>query len=304
MDIPRYDIAYLDEENAPALSDDSFASNARAFLEGLHRFIPALATHAASRSLLTADELLAFNDRVAMRLYGPRVLALFKAKRFEEITEIWERLREQLLRQNGGMSRAIDTNTLALALIRPEARFLSNDIERFLQDKGFEILFDHRLVVEKRQYWAMYNEGFIHSDLMDFPTRTLVYTHGESKVLVMRTAQDDAQANLNETYKGQAGIPSATPTLRGTVILDGFERAKREDRELFYDVVDPFGMYRAITSGMVHSPDPYATREDPILYYAGQGVHLPEPHELPTCLGVLLPREKLNLLAGRERDVA
>jgi hypothetical protein len=147
----------------------------------------------------------------------------------------------------------------------------------------------------------MYNAGFMKSNLYDFPTRTLVYTHGESKILILHKKQDNLQDHLNSELKGSAGIRSEQPTLRGTVILNGFEEIKKTKKELFYDSIDPLGMYRAITSKKIGSPDPFISCEDPVLYYAGQGIHLPESHELATNLGVLLDKQKLEKLSLKFR---
>lgn len=95
----------------------------------------------------------------------------------------------------------------------------------------------------------MYNEGFLKSDLSDFPTRTLIYTCGESKILILRKKQSNLQNYLNSELKGVSGVHSKNPTIRGTVVLGGFEKAKKENEKLFYDSIDPLGMYRAITSG-------------------------------------------------------
>jgi len=299
MKLPHYETAFNKEAEIGELSDSSFEENARALIGGYSRFLPSLGAHLANIDNLTPAELSAYNDNVAQILYGPRVLDLFKSGRHKEINDLSGTVKEKLLRPKNELLESIDFNNLAMVLVRPEGRFLTEEVKKFLRGNGYEIVLEHPLVVNLQQYWVMYNEGFVKSDLPDFPTRTLIYTHGESKVFILRKAEPDLQRHLNTELKGSAGIPSEKPTLRGTVILDGFEKAKLQNEKLFYDSIDPLGMYRAITSGKIDSSDPYDKCEDPVFYFAGQGVHLPDGHELATNSGVLLNDQQLEKLSSR-----
>lgn len=299
MKLPQYETPFNKEPEIDKLSDSSFESNALLLLQGYSRFIPSLKTHLANVDKLTPDELLAYNNNVAQILYGLRVLNLFKNNQQNKITELSETIKERLLKPNIEIVKSIDFNNIAQLIVRPEARFLTEDVKLFLQERGYEIVLEYPLVINLQQYWVMYNEGFLKSNLFDFPTRTLVYTQGESKILILYKKQDNLQDHLNTELKGSAGIKSDKPTLRGTVILNGFEKIKQTSRELFYNSLDPLGMYRAITNKKIESPDPFMSCEDPILYYAGQGVHLPESHELATNIGVLLNTQKLKELSAR-----
>lgn len=283
------------------LSDFSFEKNAHSLLEGYFRFIPSLKTHLESVDKLTPAELLAYNNNVAQILYGPRILNLFKNKQHDKITALSERVKEKMLQSKKETLESINFNNLALLLIRPESRFLTEDIKLFLQKMGTEIVLEHPLLVDLKQYWIMYNEGFLKSDLSDFPTRTLIYTCGESKILILRKKQSNLQNYLNSELKGVSGVHSKNPTIRGTVVLGGFEKAKKENEKLFYDSIDPLGMYRAITSGKIYSSDSYDNCDDPVLYYAGQGIHLPEEHELKTNTGVLLDNNQLKELSIKSK---
>jgi len=299
MELPRYETDFNNKIELNELSDFSFETNARLLLEGYFEFLPSLKAHLADINKLTSTELLTYNNNVAQILYGHRILKLFKNNQYKEITDLSEIIKKRILQPKIEILESINFNNIAQLLIRPEARFLAKDIKLFLQEKGYEIVLEHSLVVDLRQYWMMYNEGFIKSNLYDFPTRTLVYTHGESKILVLYKQQDDLQDHLNAEFKGSAGIPSSAPTLRGTIILNGFEKAKKENKQLFYNSIDPLGMYRTITSGKLESNDPYTKCEDPILYYAGQGIHLPEGYEISTNTGVLLNIQQLKELSAR-----
>ena len=305
MEKPRYETNF-DEENEKAefneLSDFSFEENAHSLLKGYFRFLPSLKTHLENIDKLTPAELLAYNNNVAQVLYGPRILNLFKNNQHEKIVDLSEKVKEKMLQPKKEILESINFNNLALLLIRPESRFLAEEIKSFLQRNGHEIVLEHPLIVDLKQYWMMYNEGFLKSDLSDFPTRTLIYTHGESKILVLHKKQHDLQHHLNSELKGSSGIPSDNPTLRGTVVLNGFEKAKKENEKLFYDSIDPLGMYRAITSGKIYSSDPYNKCNDPVLYYAGQGIHLPEDHELATNTGVLLDNHQLEKLSIKSKE--
>lgn len=296
MELPQYEKAFNREPEVGKLSDSSFEENAHSLLKGYFKFLPSLEKHLTDLDKLTREELVSYNNSAAQIMYGPRILELFKKDQHNKITELSEEIKERLLNPKREILNSIDFNNLAELVIRPEARFLTDEITSFLRERGYEIILEHPLVISLQQYWAMYNEGFIKSNLYDFPTRTLVYTQAESKVLILRKNQDNLQAHLN-ALKGLPGIKSSTPTLRGTIIFNGFEKIKKLKRKLFYDSIDPLGMYRAITSGKVESLDPYITCEDPVLYYAGQGIHLPETHELSTNIGLLLDKQKLEDLA-------
>lgn len=303
MELPRYETAFSKEAETNKLSDFSFEENAYALSEEHFKFLPSLETHLANINNLSSAELLAYNNSVAQILYGPKILDLFKNNRQNEITDLSEIVKKRLLEPKKEILRSINFNNLALLLIRPEARFLTENIKLFLEERNYTVVLEHPLVVDLRQYWVMYNEGFLKSNLSDFPTRTLIYTHGESKILALYKKQNNLQSYLNSEQKGLAGIPSDKPTIRGTVILNGFEKAKKENEKLFYDSVDPMGMYRAITSGKIDSSDPYNKCDDPVLYYAGQGVHLPENNELITNAGVLLDKCQLEELSIRLKNL-
>ena len=293
----KYETTFNKEATFNELSDFSFEKNAHSLLEGYFRFIPSLKKHIENIDKLTSTELLAYNNSVAKVLYGHRILDLFKNNQHEKIVDLSEMIKKRMLQPKKETIESIDFNNLALLLIRPESRFLTEDIKLFLQEREYKVVLEHPLVVDLKQYWMMYNEGFLKSNLSDFPTRTLIYTHGESKILVLHKKQSDLQHHLNSELKGSSGIPSDSPTLRGTVILNGFEKAKKENEKLFYDSVDPLGMYRAITAGKIDSTDPYNECGDPVLYYAGQGIHLPEDYELATNAGVLLDKHQLEELS-------
>lgn len=299
MELPRYEKTFNKEARIDKLSDSSFETNANSLLEGYFRFLPSLKAHLANIDNLTPSELIAYNDSVAKILYGPRISDLFKNNQQKEIIDLSEITKQRLLQPKEEILDSINFNNLALLLIRPEARFLTNDIKLFLQEIGYNEVSEHESAVNLQQYWIMYNDGFMKSNLLDFPTRTLIYTHGESKILILYKKQQNPQHYLSLELKGLAGIPSNRPTLRGTVILNGFEKAKKENSDLFYDSIDPLGMYRAITSGKIHSPDQYSKCIDPVLYYAGQGIHIPENYELKNNIGALLDKRQLEDLSTK-----
>lgn len=301
MRLPRYEAEFNNGAEFGELTDSSFDWNARTLLEGYYRFLPSLREHQALYDSLKTEDLRKYNEQVAQVLYGPKILELFKNHQYQEITDLSERIKQRQIQPKREILELINFNSLGMVVVRPEARFLGDNVNTFLVERGYEIVLEQPMIIDLRQYWTMYNEGFLQSNIDDFPTRTLIYTHGESKVLVLHREEYDAQNNLAADLKGQAGIPSAQPTLRGTVVLDGFEKAKHENESLFYESVDPLGMYRAICTGKIHSSDPYDQCADPVLYYAGQGVHIPDDHELSTNAGVLLNTSQLETLSYRFR---
>ncbi len=303
MKLPKYELGLNNEAEHSELSDSSFLDNARSLVAGYRRFLPSLAAHQVGLGHAGPEELLAYNEQVAKILYGPRILDLFKQGQYKEIEALAKVSTDRLVEPQKHLLGGIDLSELAMLLVRPEARFLTDDIKRFLREQEYEIVLEHPLVVDLKKYWAMYNPGFMKSALEDFPTRTLVYTHGESKIMILHKEQAGLQDHLVDELKGEAGVPSEKPTLRGTVVLSGLEAAKAQDEEIFYNSIDPLGMYRAITSGKIRSVDPYGECADPVLYYAGQGVHIPDGHELATNMGGLLKEEQLKELSVRYRKV-
>lgn len=302
MKLPQYVREFNRGSQASGLADDvhAFEENALTLIDGYVNFLPSLEAHMATLDQKDSDSLVNFNDDVAGILYGPRVLSLFKEDNKQEITRLAEATKQHLLAPKKALLDTIDYDNLALILIRPEARFLSEEIKTFLLEQKYEILMEDTLQVSAQQYWAMYNEGFLKSDIYDFPTRTLTYTRGESKVYIIKKDTPNLQHYLNAHIKGKSGIASKDPTLRGTVVYQGYQGAKEQNRELFYETVDPLGMYRAIGRGALYSKDPFYETSDPVLYYAGQGVHLPEDYELRDTLGVLLTNGKLKELQNHE----
>ena len=300
MELPQYTTEFNRDVAHEALIDGSFRDNASALINGYFKFLPALQDHMANLEQATPDMLVEFNENLAQILYGPRVLSLFQKGNTEEITRLADVTTQRLLAPKNELLKTLDFDKLGMILVRPEARFLTDEVKEVLSGQGYEIVLESTLCVTIPQYWAMYNEGFLQSDIYDFPTRTLTYTNGESKILIVKKDMPNLQGHLNANLKGKSGIASVTETLRGTAIFNGYESIKKTDAKLFYDTVDPLGMYRAIARNALPSKDPFYERHDPVLYYAGQGVHLPEDYELKTVFGVLLTNKQLKGLQDVE----
>lgn len=94
MKLPSYEAAFNKESEIKELSDVSFESNAKSLLEGHYKFLPSLEEHLANLDNLEPEEISAYNNSIAQILYGPRILELFKEKRYKEITDLLETIKE------------------------------------------------------------------------------------------------------------------------------------------------------------------------------------------------------------------
>lgn len=298
MELPRYNLEFNSKSEKDGFDGESFESNAKVLIDNYCSYLPSLREHMSLAGSMNADELMDYNESVAQVLYGPRVLELFKSGDFEKITSLSHEVRRRLLEPKEESLDGIDLSKKGLIVIRPEARFLDSQIIDFIEEYGCEILKDKELEINTKQYWAMYNDGFVLSSINDFPTRTLTYTSGDSRMVIFSNdscGEGRLQECFNDKFKGRSGVKSSEPTIRGTIVKRGFEEAKKGNSDLFYSSLDPIGMYRAIVSGKINTSDEFSEAEDPFMFYAGQGVHIPDDsEELYTCLGVLLSKEDIQ----------
>jgi hypothetical protein len=248
---------------------------------------------------VSVDDLYKINDSIAKIIYSPTIFEKLHNATTDEITCLSERNVINLLRDKIEILDKINFSELAMVVVRPEIFFLSNRIIDYLKGCDYDILINQDSIINFKKYWALYNHGLIEKDgFNDFPTRTLSYISGPSKIIVFKKAGiKNLQKVFNDISKGTRGKYSPN-TIRGDIVYSGLHHAKNVNEDLYYKSLDPLGIYRAIVENKIPSDQSHSLYEDPFLFYAGAGIHTPEDYEQYRDMGILLDLQSLEKLTN------
>lgn len=200
----------------------------------------------------------------------------------------------------------VDISRLGVVVVRPEAIGLADTSRTFLERSGLNIALDRQAQINFEQYWSLYGPGLIDPDAKyDFPTRTLNYINQPIRIFVTVADPTNLSAKsvsgyITQELKGRQGsyVPN---TLRGDIAYTALRGLVNLDSSGFVDkqanlALDPIGAYRQIVRGDVLSDRMHATAGSPILFYAGQSVHVPDDSEIARDLRILLSEEDIAIV--------
>ncbi|MEI6054028.1 MAG: hypothetical protein WCQ49_01530 [Candidatus Saccharibacteria bacterium] len=252
---------------------------------------------------LTTDECIEANMALAAMMYGTEVSNLIKNGNYTRLDSIHKEISEpnpdydQLINQ-------IDMNKLGIIIIRPELMEAQEECIKLIENNNLDIILNKDIKINFHQYWNLYPHGLIDpGSYQDFPTRTLNYINKDITLLLVTKNVEYISKPISDIItdelKGRQG--SHTPgTLRGDIAYNGLKRfVKDKGENLIKDAniaLDPIGAYRKLASNKIPSDRAHNTADCPILFYAAQGVHIPDSKEITRDIKIFLEQKELESL--------
>ena len=241
------------------------------------------------------------NEELSNTVYGKEIAKAIKTRNMKYLDDYYNHLYEKFL--SGDLSKEMDLDKIGLVVVRPEMYDNREAIIKKLKDLKFEILHSGDKILDREQYITLYYHGLIHPySTIDFPTRSLNYIGKKSHLIIVSSEDKGNVSDYLNTIKGQPGFLTKN-TFRGytTEVLKNY--IKTEDS--FYDeynaLLDPISAYRLIVNHKVDQTktDNHQEQADfPLLYYAGQGVHIPDSTEIQRDISVICTEKELKKVIG------
>ena len=241
------------------------------------------------------------NEELSKQLYGKEVANAIETRNLKYLDDYYNYLYEKFL--SGGLSKEINLDEIGLVVVRPEMYDNREGIIKKLKDLKFEILHSGDKILSIEQYILLYYHGLIHPySTIDFPSRTLNYIGKKSYLIIVSSKEKSNVSDYLNTIKGQPGFISED-TFRGYTTEVLKDCIKAED--CFYNeynaLLDPISAYRLIVDHKVDQSktDNHQEQADfPLLYYAGQGVHIPDSTEIQRDINVICTEKELKKAIG------
>lgn len=250
-------------------------------------------------SLDTAETIDA-NETLADELYGSTVAGLLREGAYEKILSIRDEITESILLPFEVLED-INMNKVGLIVVRPELYSNASLCRELLTNAGFKIITDRNIELSFAQYLSLYPHGLaIPESHYDFPTRTLNYINKTSRLIVFSKQAESEDTRpvttiASEEHKGTQGTFRKN-TLRGHIALESlnvyFDDKKAVDKASV--ALDPLAAYQKLVSGEIASNRIHNTVEAPILFYAAQGVHVPNRDEIDRDIRILCNLEDIE----------
>lgn len=248
------------------------------------------------------------NEHLAMYLYGTEVADLVRRGAVQRLDTIHRDVTESVS-ASSELLEEVALDRIGLIVVRPELLGLADDCIHMLEQAGLQLIFDETTRIDFRQYWSLYGAGLRDPESrLDFPTRTLNYISHDIRLLVVcadpsSLPEETVSDYITKELKGRQGSYTAG-TLRGELAYLALRDLIAVDGQSFIDgtasmALDPIGAYRQLVRGNVESDRMHSTANIPLLFYAGQAIHVPTSTELGRDLRVLCNDEALGLIAER-----
>ena len=235
-------------------------------------------------------------------VYGDDIASAVKTRNMKYLEDYYNYLYERFT--NNSLSKDIDLSKLGLILVRPEMYNNSEKIINRLKELKFYILHTGDKILNIDQYIALYYHGLIHEySTIDFPTRTFNYVGKKSYLIIVSSKDYGNVSTFLNSIKGQPGFIS-NDTFRGETTESLKKYIKSTDK--FYAeynvLLDPISAYRLIVNHKVDQTktDNHQELADfPLLYYAGQGVHIPDNTEIERDISVICTEKELEKVLSK-----
>lgn len=266
------------------------------------------AEQSASGSL-SVDSTLQANEALGELLYGSEVSSLLRAGHITQLGKLAADNLQEVSLPNKALE-PMDLRTVGMVVIRPEIVELRGDCRDLLVSYGLSVVEEKLIELTFAQYWGMYHHGLVHPDAYhDFPTRTLNYIGKPSHLMIVTAGPDVTQGLTTSDYltariKGRQGV-SQPATLRGDIAYNALRSSVSRVRKGAFktpcDTIahDPVGAYQHLVQGSIRSDGAHNTVDEPLLFYAAQGVHIPDTDEMMRDLSILCTEAEQEALAER-----
>ena len=237
------------------------------------------------------------NTKLSKYVYGDDIASAVSTRNMKYLEDYYNYLYEKFT--NNSLSKDINLSKIGLILVRPEMYDNSEKIINKLKQLKFKILHTGDKILSIEQYITLYYHGLIHEySTIDFPTRTFNYVGKKSRLIIVSAKDHGNVSTYLNTIKGQPGFISKD-TFRGETKESLRKYVKSNDR--FYDeyniLLDPISAYRLIVDHKVDQTKTDNHQEVanyPLLYYAGQGVHIPDNAEIERDISVICTEKELK----------
>ena len=252
---------------------------------------------------LDAKIVLEKNEELAQLVYGKEIYNYIKNRNLTKFNLVHDEILHDLY------SHKLDMNfaKIGLVLIRPEVLGCISLYKEFLKKLKLNIILEKKINLNFEKYWMLYHEGMLmglkmKDPLIDFPTRTFNYINNDCQLLVVSSSVvEEPISEYLTKYKGHHG--DYTPyTFRGDIAFNALKPyvINREHLKNEANVpLDPIGLYRKLVRGEIPSDGWHGLVSLPILFYAGQAVHIPNLEEIEKDLNVLCDEEDIKVLSRK-----
>lgn len=251
---------------------------------------------------LSTTETVDANEALADELYGYTIANLLREGAYDTVLSLRDEITESTLLPIEVLD-GINMDRVGLIVVRPELYSNASVCRNLLTDAGFNIIIDRNVEITFAQYLSLYPHGLaIPESHYDFPTRSLNYINKTSQLIVFakQTDSDDNRAATtiaSVEYKGTQGTFRKN-TLRGHIALKSLE-GYFDDHKTIDEAsiaLDPLAAYQKLVSGEIASNGIHNSVEKPPLFYAAQGVHVPDRDEIDRDIRVLCTLEDIEII--------
>jgi hypothetical protein len=252
---------------------------------------------------LTTKQVIEANEVLIDKVYGSELAKLLRTGKYPRIMSLRDEIVDKISIPTGDIE-FLDFDKLGIVLVRPELFSRSDSCIRLLQELGYTVILNKVIKPTLDQYISLYPHGLaIPESYYDFPTRTLNYVERDSRLLVVARLSKDLNGKVSTTLtrdlKGIQGTYRRN-TLRGDIATTALG-TYIDQRESFTTpqstiALDPIGIYRKLVRGDIASNGIHDSVEIPLLFYAGQGVHMPDESEIERDLRILCSQDDVAII--------
>lgn len=257
---------------------------------------------------LSTDTFHQANEELSTQLYGAEVASLVRSGDIQGLDAMQVDVMGSTLASEE-LLEPITLSRIGLVVIRPELLGLADECAHLLERAELQVIFDKTSRIDFKQYWSLYGAGLRDPESRhDFPTRTLNYIGHDIRLFVVSAdvgnlSKPTVSDYITRELKGRQGSYSAG-TLRGGLAYLALRELVTIDGRGFVSgtanmALDPIGAYRHLVRGDVESDRMHDAADTPILFYAGQAIHVPTNAELGRDLRVFCNDDELSLIAER-----
>ncbi len=251
---------------------------------------------------LTTIEVVNANHVLADYVYGPKIATLVRAHDFDRLNNVYNKVSNDILIPDI-ITKKIDFNKIGLVIVRPELINIQKKCVDLIEKQQLDIIYRKKFKINFNKYWQLYHHGLTDPEsYYDFPTRTLNYINKDLILLIITASKHKTNQPISDILndiKGKQGTHTSN-TLRGDLAFNKLKQLIKGNGSNFtYSgniALDPIGAYRHLISDRITSDRAHVTADVPILFYAGQGVHIPNSQEISRDIRVLLQKDELESL--------
>jgi len=242
---------------------------------------------------LTKEDIEKANETLACAVYGDEISQMVLKNQMKDVLGIYAQSVQKNFKKLENID--LDFNKIGLLLVRPEVYNLTSKFKEFILNKGFQIVFENDIVPTFDQYLVLYPHGIcIKEAKYDFPTRTFNYVKNKCKLFVIYgDSTKYSFSNMSDYLNSIKGKPGRYQegTLRSDIAykeLLQYIMDRNNYKAGYNSLFDPIGAYRFLVKGELPNDNNLSNIINPLLFYSGQAVHIPNQNEIARDFCTLL----------------